>query len=111
MIANPFILSLQITCIYALFQQGNLLGSVRIKAANYLDRIFGKRHSRYIQKPLWDCLPCMASLWTIILTLGINPFLMMTVCGINVLINKIIDDEEGLDDEKGVGGNGVEDVL
>jgi hypothetical protein len=91
MILQALILSIQITAIYTLFQQGMLLGWFRIMCANKIDRWFGLKWSRYIQKPVFDCLPCMASVWTIFLTNGFDIKLILTVCGINVLINKILD--------------------
>lgn len=100
MIVQAIILSLQITAIYTLFQQGMLLGKVRIGFANIIDKAFGLRASRVIQKPLFDCLICMSGIWTVLLTLQVDqPFitidlpLILTVCGINVLIDKIISYE------------------
>lgn len=91
MIEKATILSLVITTIYVLFQQGMFLGWLRIFIANVLDRICGLRISKYIQKPIWDCLPCMAGIWTIILTLSFDLKLIFIVCGINVLIEKFLD--------------------
>lgn len=93
MIKEAFTLSLIITAIYSLFCQGMLLGFVRIASANVMDRWLGIKWSRYIQKPLWDCLICMSSVWVIIITLDFNIELMLLVCGINTLIDKILDDE------------------
>jgi hypothetical protein len=93
MLVQAIILSLQITAVYIVFQQGMLLGDVKIKAANYFDKYLGPTKSRYVQKPIWDCLMCMASVWTIILTLSFNIPLMLLVCGINTLIDKIIHHE------------------
>lgn len=74
-----------------LFQDGMLLGWFRIGTANLFDWIFGPKKSRYIQKPIWDCLPCMASVWTILLTLEIDIGLILLVCGINSIINKFFE--------------------
>lgn len=93
MIIEALILSLQITAIYIVFQQGMLLGWFRIMMANVLDKRFGMLRSRYIQKPLWDCLPCMASVWTIILMWKIDVRMILLVCGVNVIINKFLDYE------------------
>lgn len=86
-------LSLIITAIHLLFQQGMLLGWFRIMTANMFDWLFGLKVSTYIQKPLWECLPCMASFWTIILTFSVNLELIFIVCGINILIDKALEDE------------------
>lgn len=91
MIQHGIILSLQITAIYIVFQQGMLLGWFRIALANDFDKTIGKKWSRYIQKPLWDCLPCMASVWTIILMHDFDLGMILLVCGLNVIINKILE--------------------
>lgn len=93
MIEQAIILSLQITCIYQLFQQGMLLGWFRIEVANVLDGKLGLKASLYVQKPVWDCLICMASLWTCILTFSFDLKLMLVVCGINTLIDKLLSYE------------------
>lgn len=53
--------------------------------------------ARYLVKPLFGCLICMSSFWTIILYPYLVPkldvnivYLMLTVCGINVIISGII---------------------
>lgn len=108
MIIEAIILSLMITAIYVVFESGMLLGRFTgpiatvidetcifcfkmTKAANPMTR--GKIASRYIQKPLWDCLPCMASVWVMLLTWSFNVKLMLVVCGINVIISKFINNE------------------
>ena len=95
MIREAFILSLQITAIYLLFQQGMLLGWLRISVANLLDWFFVKdiRISRLIQKPFWDCLTCMAGIWTIILTGTLNFKLILWVCTMNAFIDKLLNYE------------------
>ena len=96
MIEQAVILSLQITAIYIVFQQGMLLGWVRIVTANLLDNLLDIRISRYIQKPLWDCLMCMSSIWTIALTRSFDIKLILVVCGINCLIEKYLDYETNI---------------
>lgn len=123
-IIHAFILSFQITCIHALFMEGMLLGKFREILATWLDGFifwfFAKSVlipynwkfpswkrayalSQHIQKPLWGCVICMASVWTIILTRfdhhaihWLKPIdfpLMFTVCGINCIIDKIVNYE------------------
>jgi hypothetical protein len=89
-----------------------LLAWLREWAENYIDRLFifladllqpesetknaeltGKIWSKHWQKPLWSCVICMSGLWTIILTWSLNIPLIFLVCGINVLIDKIINYE------------------
>lgn len=96
MIERAIILSLTITAIYMLFQQGMLLGWFRIMIANLFDRLLDKNWSRYLQKPLWDCLTCMSSVWTIVLTLSFNWKLILLVCGINTLIDKFLNYETSI---------------
>jgi len=93
MIEKAIILSLQITAIYIVFQHGMLLGWFRIMVANAFDRMFGKKWSKYWQKPFWSCLPCMSMFWTIILTRDFNINLILVVCGLNTLISFIFPNE------------------
>jgi len=95
MTERALILSLQIIAIFLLFQEGNALSPVRVRVANWLDSVVSKRTSAIIQKPLWECYPCMASVWTIVLTQRIEPGLILLVCGINYLLCKtIVQDED-----------------
>lgn len=83
------------TAIFFLVKEGNLLGSMRIWCANCFDSVFGKKLSRIIQKPLWDCLPCMASFWSFVWLFVDQPdidFLIFiesifVVCGMAVIID------------------------
>ncbi len=90
MIEKAITISLQIAAIYILFQQEMLLGKIRIFCANFLDRKFSLSLSRQVQKPLWDCFTCMASVWTIILTRSFDLKLILLVCGINWVLGTII---------------------
>lgn len=76
-----------ITAVYTLFQEGNVLSWIRVAVANGLDKI-NQRASKYIQKPLWDCLPCMASVWGMLFSWSINVELLLIICGLNVLIDR-----------------------
>jgi hypothetical protein len=97
MLEKAITISLQITAIYVLFQQGSLLGGVRIWVANFLDKHFDKIKSIYIQKPIWDCLCCMSSVWTIILTWSFDFRLLLCVCGCNCIIyNFFFNNEAGI---------------
>jgi hypothetical protein len=93
MVQNIIILSLVITGIYVAFQQGMLFGWLRIMVANWLDKLVGKKVSKYIQKPLWDCLPCMSGLWYIVLIHSFNLVTILAICGLNSLIDKLLDYE------------------
>lgn len=96
MLEKTIIISLQITAIYVLFQQGSLLGGVRIRLANLIDKYFDRIKSIYIQKPLWECLCCMSSFWTIVLTLSFDIRLILSVCGMNCLIYNLCFNERGI---------------
>lgn len=94
MIQHAIILSLQILAIHLAFSDGNIFSPVRGMGGNLLDKVFGKITSITIQKPLWDCYVCMASVWTITLSRSFDIFLILLVCGINYIIYKTFFDEE-----------------
>lgn len=108
MIIHAIILSFQITAIYILFQEGMLLERLRSFIERIVDAVCiffakkfvkgnplaaGMKASKYLLKPIFGCVICMASVWTIILTWSFNLPLILLVCGINVLIDKIINYE------------------
>lgn len=93
MIINAIILSLQICGIKVCFMEGMILGWLRIFIANFLDLVAGRKWSKIIQKPLFECYACMAGLWTVILTWSFDIKMILLVCGINYITDKIIPDE------------------
>lgn len=94
MISQAVILSLMITGIFIAMSPGNLFYPVRVFVANTLDRIVGKKNSKYVQKPLFSCLPCMASAWGILLSWSFDIRLLLAVCGLNVIISRIVERDE-----------------
>jgi hypothetical protein len=94
MIGQVIIVSLIITGLRFAFMQGNVLSPVRVWCANRLDVLVGQSWSKYIQKPLWGCMPCMASVWGLILC-GFNIPVILGVCGLNVIISQAVDFGEG----------------
>jgi hypothetical protein len=84
-LSQVIIISLIITALHFAFMQGNFLSPVRMFMANGFDIVFGRKWSLIIQKPLWGCLPCMASVWGLIFC-GFNLPLICAVCGLNVII-------------------------
>ena len=44
----------------------------------------------FIVKPLYDCLPCMASFWTCVLLWKIDIKSILIVCGMNAIIASIL---------------------
>jgi G:T-mismatch repair DNA endonuclease (very short patch repair protein) len=90
MIETVICLALIITAIHVCFWQGNILGFARIWTANQLDKYLGIKWSRYVQKPLWDCLPCMSSVWTIVIAWEVDVLMILAVCGAMIFIDQII---------------------
>lgn len=84
-----------ITGLHFAFKPGNVLAPVRGAVASALDRAAGLKWSKYIQKPLWDCMPCMASVWGILLSWSFNIPLLCAVCGLNVIISQSFTFGEG----------------
>jgi hypothetical protein len=94
MIAKVILISLFCTGLHIAFSQGNALSFIRVWVANKLDHLLGKKWSLYVQKPIWGCLPCMASVYGLLLG-GFNLLIICAVCGLNVIIDrKIVRDEE-----------------
>lgn len=96
--SNALRVSLIITGFYVASQPGYLLEYPKGWIATLFDRILGK-YSKPLQKPLWGCMLCMSSLWTISLSLLFGwfslielPFAILTVCAINALILSVIKD-------------------
>lgn len=107
------IVSVRIVAVYILFRDGMLLSFLRVRFANWIEDLDGCstkedhiRHlkfCRYIQKPLWDCLPCMGSLWTLIWMIWDGDIIsfnqvvtvVFLVVGLNTLISfSFFKDEE-----------------
>lgn len=89
MLQHIVALSLMITGVHLAFQQGNVLSPIRVWCANQLDKRVGQKRSRIIQKPLWDCLVCMSSIWTL-LFYGFHPLTVIAVAGLNAIIENAI---------------------
>lgn len=108
MILQAFEISLMITAIYASTREGMIFYSIRTKTETILDKIIGEKASGIISKPLFECLVCMSSIWTLILfyifwdgyfislidALRYLANLILIVCGINALISIIISKED-----------------
>ncbi len=101
MLNEAIILALQIDAVYVCFSESNIFHKVQVAGANFLDKAFGQETSKYIQKPLWLCPICMASFWTIILTIPWSEMtviyifkLILIVCGINYIVHKLFDSLE-----------------
>lgn len=94
MVQNIIITSLIITALHFAFMQGNVLSPVRVFMANGFDILFGKKWSAIVQKPLWSCLPCMASVWGLFLC-GLDVPVICAVCGLNVIISQSLVFGEG----------------
>lgn len=46
--------------------------------------------TEFITKPLYDCLPCMASFWTCVILWKIDIKSMLIVCGMNAIIASLL---------------------
>lgn len=75
-------LSFIITGIYISLLDGMVFQSISIFLQNNV--------KEFLLKPLILCLPCMSSVWTIILTQDINILLILCVCGLNAIIDGVI---------------------
>lgn len=89
MILLAFTISIITIAIHALFWDGMVLSWM--KPALY-------RLPQFMRKPLFECLICMSSFWTLVIMLiygmdlfGIRTILvMLMVCGINVIWDSLI---------------------
>ncbi len=86
-----FVISLCITAVHVSMWQGMILGGFRVE-------VLDKHLPELIKKPLYECLPCMASLWTLLLyplidsvRTPIDLLSFFIVCGINTLIDSFIN--------------------
>lgn len=50
----------------------------------------GEKMEHWIYKPVAMCLPCMASLWSIILLQTIDIKAMFIICGLNALFASVL---------------------
>lgn len=95
------VIVLKNAALYFCFKEGEIFGSIRIAGANFFDKNLPAITSRYIQKPLWDCLQCMSSFWTMIwlLIYGVYNVLywfecIMLVCGMSLIISFFIKEDD-----------------
>jgi hypothetical protein len=79
--------------IHAATWDGMILEPIRI----WLDSKLSNKYGKYVKKPLYECLICMSSVWTIIYSLlnygCINTstfILIIVVAGINTLLMHFI---------------------
>ena len=79
MILYPFRLEILIMDLYEKYPKWS--AEKWLKIANILN---------WIVKPLYDCLPCMASFWTCIILWKIDIKSMLIVCGMNAIIASIL---------------------
>ena len=73
-----------------------IFGNARAKFQTFLDKKFGVGISTAICAPLFECVYCQSSFWSIILfwLFGINfihlPLLILAVCGINTILSVVL---------------------
>lgn len=103
MLEQAIVLALQITAIHVAFQQGNVLGWARKLLADFLDRLYKPVLKIYIMKPITDCLTCSASVWGSLLMWlelhGWNGWMLLTIAGVNFIIDNLFLNEPDPTDE------------
>lgn len=75
-------ISLICTGIHVCFMEGMVFEKLRIE--RYL------KVSDWLLKPLYGCLPCMASFWSIVLLWRVDIKAMLIICGINAIIASML---------------------
>ena len=89
---HAFFVSLVCVCIHTITQEHKILFPLR----QLIDRLTAYRYIAWIRKPIYDCLPCMASIygiiWTVYMEANLLPAasLILAVCGINALFEAMI---------------------
>lgn len=68
--------------IHVCFMEGMIFERLRIEKYISLNEWF--------IKPLYDCLPCMASFWTCVILWKIDIKAMLIVCGMNAIIASLL---------------------
>ncbi len=71
-------ISLICTGIHVCFMEGMIFG------------FLGEKMEHWIFKPIAMCLPCMASIWTVLLMLQVDIKAMLIVCGMNAIIASLL---------------------
>lgn len=71
-------ISLICTGVHVCFWEGMILGGL------------GERMQHWIFKPVAMCLPCMASVWTVLLMWHIDIKSILIVCGMNTIIASML---------------------
>lgn len=65
----------------------------KLKSTDYIDQddyAIIETAIEFISKPIYDCLPCMASIWTILIMREIDIKSIIIVCGMNAIIASIL---------------------
>ncbi len=97
-------ISLICTGIYVCFMEGMFFYKLRAWIEVLINLILSvfflhKKHgwatkcitiTEWLIKPLYDCLPCMASFWTCIILWKIDIKAMLIVCGMNAIIASVL---------------------
>ncbi len=104
MIAQALTISLLNLAIFVLLSEGYVLHKVNITLSNLLDKVFGLKWGAFIQTPLYECFVCMSSFWTIVWWFVFGngfswmlPVIVLLVCAVSFLIEKIIINERNAD--------------
>ena len=92
-----------IVAIYSATSEGMIFYKCKIEIKSALDRLLGQEISEVISKPLFDCLICMSSFWTLallllvydieIISFGLIIKTILIVAGLNTIISKYINED------------------
>lgn len=92
MLTTALTISLITIGIHASTWDGMILQPIR----EWLDWKLSNKYGKYIKKPLYDCLICMSSVWTVLCFFAIDfniaelPLLVLIVAGINTILMHLI---------------------
>ena len=96
MITTALTISLIILGVYLSTRDDMIFGKLRAWLQTKMDKVFGVKVSDWLQKPLFECCYCMASVWTLVLSPYFSiswydiPIMILVVCGINVVLGGVL---------------------
>lgn len=94
MLQQALTISFCTIAIYVSCFEGHIFGKLKAAIATEMDYVFGKAVSKYVQKPIWSCLPCMGSIWTMVISWSFSAKLILCVVGMNCILCRFINPED-----------------
>lgn len=95
--------SLIIFGIHATTREGMIFHGVKMRVASKIEKLLSRKYDFYeaekktafLLKPLFDCAPCMASVWGTIIYFTLNPSypylaFIFGLSGLNFLVNRFM---------------------